>query len=97
MTIRTIMAAMMAVATATGVSAQDTAPAPALATAPAKPVVEKKICRADAATGSILARRRCFTRTEWTEIERKSGKHNAKDVDKFGDAIRTLHGLGPNR
>lgn len=70
---------------------------PAQDAPPAKPPAEKKICRADAETGSILARRRCFTRTEWTEIERKSGKHNAKDVDKFGDSIRTLHGLGPNR
>ena len=89
MMIRVSMTAIGMILAASGAGAQDTPPE--------KPAAEKKICRADAETGSILARRRCFTRTQWAEIERKSGKHNAKDVDRFGDAIRTTHGLGPNR
>ncbi len=76
---------LIAMAT-TAVSAQEAAPA--------KPPAEKKICRADAETGSILAHRRCHTRAEWAEINRESSQRNAKEVDRFSNAVRRPDGTG---
>ncbi|KQN03872.1 hypothetical protein [Sphingomonas sp. Leaf25] len=42
--------------------------AAALQTAPAPPP-EKKICRRDVATGTIMPRRTCRTRAEWAQID----------------------------
>lgn len=39
-----------------------TAPAPA-------PAPEKKICRRDVATGTIMPKRTCRTRAEWAQID----------------------------
>ena len=45
------------------------AAAPQAAPAPDKPKPEKKICRRDAATGSIMTMRTCRTQTEWSQVD----------------------------
>lgn len=77
---------LIAMATTTAVSAQETPPA--------KPPAEKKICRANTETGSILSHRRCHTRAEWTQIDRESGQRNAKEVDQFANTVRRPDGTG---
>ncbi len=44
------------------------AAAPQAAT-PEKPKAEKKICRRDAATGSIMTMRTCRTQSDWAQID----------------------------
>ncbi len=61
--------APLAFLTGTAVQAQ-TAPADAApAAAPAKPVKEKRICRAEEDTSSIVAKRICHTKAEWSAID----------------------------
>jgi hypothetical protein len=51
------------------VGAQAGAPAAPTAAPAAKPVKEKKICRSDVTTGSILPKSVCRTRQQWDDIE----------------------------
>jgi hypothetical protein len=68
-----------------GVSfAQSTTPVPA-AEAPAK---EKKICRREESTGSIMAQRICHTKGEWVQIDAA----NQKSADQFSNARRNSSG-----
>lgn len=62
--------------------AQEAAPAPA-----AKPAKEKKICRSEEATGSIMVKRVCHTKDEWAAID----KANDTATDQFGTARRVGH------
>ncbi|WP_343615376.1 hypothetical protein [Novosphingobium sp.] len=57
--------AALALLAGTAVQAQ-TAPSDA---APAKPVKEKRICRAEEDTSSIVAKRICHTKAEWSAID----------------------------
>ncbi len=59
------LAALLAVAPAASQAA-----APGKATAD-KPDAEKKICKREVATGSIMSRRICHTRAEWDQLEAK--------------------------
>ena len=52
-------------------------PAPAAPAAP--PVKEKKICRTEVATGSIMPKRICHTDADWKSID----DDNASNADRF--------------
>ena len=58
--------------------------APALAeetAAPAKEQKEKKVCRRDVNTESILPRSVCRTKTEWSKIDAAKQKQTNRDTD----------------
>jgi hypothetical protein len=84
MFVRVIFAAALAV-TGTAVSAQDAAQP-----APAQPVKEKKICRAETSTGSIMAKRVCRTKAEWSAINEQNERH----TDAFRDRPHGTGGRG---
>jgi predicted secreted protein len=70
--------------------AQDAAPAPATTPA-AKPEKEKKICRREETTGSVMLTRVCHTKEEWVAID----KANQEAADQFSAARRNGHsGIG---
>ena len=66
-------------------AAQDT-PQPSAAV----PVKEKKICRAMAATGSIMSRRKCMTKTEWAKFDAE----NETQAENFRDRRNQAGGMG---
>ena len=57
-----------------------------------KPAKEKKVCKSDTKTGSIMPRRVCRTQAEWDEISARS----QDDLDRMQsrDRARTVGGLG---
>lgn len=61
--------AVLALAAAAPASAQDDANAPRPAE---KPVKEKKICKSETGTGSIMPKRTCRTKAEWDELTEQS-------------------------
>lgn len=67
--------------------------APTLAETSAAPAVkaekEKKICRREETTGSIMATRVCHSKEEWVQIDAA----NAKAVDQFNTSRRNGHGM----
>ncbi len=63
------------------------AAAPQAAPAPEKPKPEKKICRRDAATGSIMTMRTCRTQTEWSQVD-------AAAADVTAEALRQRANAG---
>jgi len=63
------------------------ATAPQAAPAPEKPKPEKKICRRDAATGSIMTMRTCRTQTEWSQVD-------AAAADVTAEALRQRANAG---
>ena len=69
----------------TSASAQQAAPA-------AAPVKEKKVCRREMETGSIMPKSTCRTKAEWAAIDQA----NADAADKFGDT-RRRSGSGTGR
>ena len=50
------------------------------ATEAAKP--EKKICRREATTGSIMARPVCRTKAEWTQIDTQNAANAGQALDQ---------------
>ncbi len=52
-----------------------------------KPKPEKKICRRDVATGSIMAMRTCRTQTEWSQVD-------AAAADVTAEALRQRANAG---
>lgn len=56
-----------------------------------KPVKEKKLCRREEMTGSIMPTRVCHTKDEWVQIDAA----NQKAADQFS-AARRNHGPGSN-
>jgi hypothetical protein len=62
------MLLLLASALLAGGSPADLAPSQAVAQSPAKPVKEKKICRSQMDTGSILPKTICHTQAEWNEV-----------------------------
>lgn len=46
-----------------------------------QPVKEKKLCRSVVPTGTIMAKRICLTKSEWTEFNSRNERHN----DMFRD------------
>lgn len=65
------------VATGTAALAQDAAPP-----APAEQAKEKKICRAEGSTGSIMTKRVCRTRAEWARIAEQNERENQRFRDR---------------
>jgi hypothetical protein len=55
--------------------------APAAAEEPAKPKKEKKICRRDVNTETILPRSICRTRSEWSQVDAAKQKQANRDTD----------------
>lgn len=60
---------------------------PQAAPAPEKPKAEKKICRRDAATGSIMTMRICRTQAEWSQVD-------AAAADVTAEALRQRANAG---
>jgi hypothetical protein len=50
---------------------------------------EKKICRAVAVTGSIMAKRICLTRTEWAQFNAENERHADMMKESRNRAIDT--------
>ena len=69
--------------------AQAPSPAAASAAPAAKPEKEKKICRREETTGSIMPTRICHTKDEWVQID----EANAHAAEQFNAARRTGHGM----
>lgn len=76
MFVRVFLTAALAM-TGTVAFAQD-----AVSPAPAEQVKEKKICRAETATGSIMAKRVCRTKTEWAKFNEQNEKQNENFRDR---------------
>lgn len=75
-------------------AAFQTAPAPAAAPAPQK---EKKICRREAATGSIMAMRKCHTAAEWAQIDASAADYTAEALRQRANAGTTMREFGAGR
>ena len=56
--------------------------------APAAPPKEKKICRSEVMTGSIMPKSICHTKAEWAQIDAT----NAADARQFADRPRSSIG-----
>jgi len=69
--------------------AQATTPAPA---APAAAPQEKKICRREQVTGSIMQPRICHTKEEWAAID----EANRQNAQNFAASKRNSRGSVPN-
>ena len=88
---RRLIVLAIACAVPSALLAQDAAPAPAAAPAAAKPEKEKKICRREETTGSVMLTRVCHTKDEWVAID----KANQAAADQFSAARRGGHsGMG---
>lgn len=87
MNLRTLLAAALVVGMTAPALAED---APA-ADQPAPK--EKKICRTESVTGSLVAKRRiCMTKAEWDQLAQ-----NSKDkIDKFTSRSSGIPGSGSN-
>jgi len=66
---------LAALCTLSGALYAQTAPAPAAT----KPVKEKKICRQEDVTGSIMMARTCHTKEEWARIDAENAR-NAQHI-----------------
>jgi hypothetical protein len=49
---------------------------------PAQPVKERKICRAETSTGSIMAKRVCRTKAEWARLAQQNERENERFRDR---------------
>lgn len=75
-----VICALVAVAApASAFEATDAAQPPA-----AKPVKEKKVCRTETGTGSIMPKRTCRTRAEWDALTQQSQDNlqRSRDVNR---------------
>ena len=89
--IMSIIVAFLLASVAAG-QEQPVAAAPAEASAPAKPVKEKKICKADpeADSGSHMVRRICHTQSEW-DNQRGMSESSRSGVSMSGEAMQQRH------
>ena len=55
---------------------------------PAAPVKEKKICRSEQVTGSIMGKHVCHTKSEWADIDQA----NARAADDMMARTRSNNG-----
>lgn len=53
----------------------------------ARPAKEKKICRAESPTGSIMAKRVCRTRAEWSKLAEQNERQNETIRDRSSGPI----------
>lgn len=56
--------------------------APALAEDGKAPPKEKKICRAETGTGTILRKRTCHTKAEWAQIDQSRSDNTQRLLDQ---------------
>jgi len=68
-------------------------PAAGQAEAKAKPVKEKKVCKTDTATGSIMAKRTCRTKAEWAAMEEQA----KSDMDRMRQMDQSKALVGATR
>jgi hypothetical protein len=93
MTFKVLLAAALAVAVSAPALAEDKANDTSNGTAAAPAQKEKKICRNETVTGSLVAKRRiCMTAAEWQELAAKT-KKNIDDYTK--DAALPQQGANP--
>ena len=78
--------ALIALGLAAPASAEDAAPA-------AKPAKEKKICRRDVNTETIIPKSTCRTRSQWSQIDAAKQKQTDRDTDAMRNR-GTSGGLG---
>jgi len=64
-----VFAALALLAASPPAVAQQSASQPPAAPAPAQPDDNKKVCRREQATGSLMTRQTCHTKREWTAID----------------------------
>ena len=84
---RKLIAAAMTCTLAGTLLAQSGTPAPAPAVPPVK---EKKICREQETTGSLMRSRTCHTKAEWEQID----EANRRAAEQFGSHNRMAHSPG---
>ena len=58
--------------------------------AKAEAVKEKKICRSDTGTGSIMSKKTCHTKAEWEQLAQAA----AKDMDRTRDDDQARQQIG---
>ncbi len=63
------------------------------AAAAEKPVKEKKICRSEQVTGSLMPLRTCHTREEWGQIDAA----NRRVAEQFSNDRRGSSGSAPGK
>jgi len=80
------VAAFSAVAASPALAGDDPKSAP-------EPVKEKKVCKSDNRTGSIMPKRTCRTQEEWDRLT-EQGK---ADMDRVRDAERSRSSVGNAR
>jgi len=85
---RRIIGLAIACAAPGALLAQETVPTPA-ATSATKAEKEKKVCRSEETTGSMMPTRVCHTKSEWTQIDAA----NARTADQFNTFRRTGRGM----
>jgi hypothetical protein len=86
MTVRFALIACLLASGTAPAFAQDNSTAPATTATP--PVKEKKICRSDTDTGSIMPKTICHTKAAWADIDAA----NAAEANQFSDANRRHSG-----
>ena len=66
---------------------------PALANDSPEPVKEKKVCKSDNRTGSIMPKRTCRTQQEWDRLSEqgKADLDRVRDVERSRSAVGTAH------
>ncbi len=81
-------------------AAFQTTPAPA----PSAPVAagtavdpNKKVCRREAQTGSIMAMRKCRTAAEWAQIDASAADQTAEALRQRANAGTTMREFGAGR
>ena len=59
-----------------------------------KPVKEKKVCKSDVSTGSIMAKRTCRTKAEWAAMEdqAKSDLDRMRQMDQSKSTVSSSRG-----
>lgn len=87
---RRLIVLAVACAIPSALAAQTAAAEPAASSE--KPAKEKKICRREEETGSLMASRICHTKDEWVRIDAA----NQKAVEQFSTARRNNGGPGSN-
>jgi len=76
-------------------AAFQTAPAPAAAPPAVDP--NKKVCRREAQTGSIMAMRKCRTAAEWAEIDASAADQTNEALRQRANAGTSMREFGAGR
>ena len=85
-----ILFCLAALASTGAASAQDNSAATSVAAATPVPVKEKKICRTEETTGSMMPHRTCYTKAQWVTIDGQ----NKANVNSLRDSMHGHSGGG---